>query len=135
MKSKLCFFSFFAGIIILLAGCTTPVAVDPQSGTEQTAHYTAGYFYGPIDADASDVFRKAIVVMDEKGYFRTGELHKDTFISIFARTIGDRKITLRIKQIASGKSELRIRIGHLGNLAESQRLYAAIRNAMLIQNR
>ncbi len=130
MKPKIFFFPLFALIIVALTGCTTPVAIDPQSGAEQTARYSIGYFYGSLDADAADIFGKAIVIMDERGYFRTGELHKDASILIFARAVGDRKVTLRIKQIAPGQSELRIRIGQMGNLPESQRLYTAIRAAM-----
>jgi hypothetical protein len=115
---------------LIVAGCTTPVAVDPQSGEEQLAEYRAGYFYAPLDASIGQIFKTSIRELDDMGYFRTGELHKETAITIYARKIGDEKITVRAKQLAEGQSELRIRIGKLGNLAESQAIYARIRNAL-----
>ena len=68
------------------------------------------------------------------GYFRTGELHKETAITIYARKIGDEKVTVRVSQAtdpeATAQSEIRIRVGNLGNLAESQTIYAHIRDAL-----
>jgi hypothetical protein len=62
-------------------------------------------------------------------YFRTGELHKDNAISIYARKVGDEKITVRISQQTDPEveeeSEIRIRVGNLGNLAESQVIYGS----------
>ena len=110
-------------------GCTTPVAIDPVSGEEQTAEFRAGTFYAPIDGNADSVFRVAIREMDAMGYFRTGELHKEDSIAIFARKVGDEKVTVRIKQVESGLSELRIRVGRFGNLPESQKIYSRIRDA------
>ena len=68
--------------------------------------------------------------MDELGYFRTGEIHRNTYVNIYARKVGDQKVVVRIKQTAPAQSELRIRIGNLGNLPESQFLYASIRDAL-----
>ncbi|MDQ8194607.1 DUF3568 family protein [Coraliomargarita sp. SDUM461004] len=115
---------------LLFAGCTTPVAIDPQTGQEQLAKYRAGYFYAPLNAPIGQIFKTAIREIDSMGYFRTGELHKDTAITIYGRKIGDEKITLRISQEAEGQSEIRIRVGKLGNLAESQNIYAKIRDAL-----
>lgn len=122
---------------LIAAGCTTPVAIDPQSGQEQTASFQAGYFYAPLDADIKPVFRTAIRVLDEMGYYRTGELHKEKYINIYARNMQDDKVTLRAFYPSKhstlpegGKSMLRIRVGTLGDLAESQTIYARIRDAL-----
>jgi len=115
---------------LIVTGCTTPVAIDPQTGQEQLAEYRAGYFYAPLNAPIGQIFKTAIRQVDSMGYFRTGELHKDTAITIYARKIGDEKITLRISQEAEGQSEIRIRVGKLGNLSESQNIYARIRDAL-----
>ena len=128
MKATL--ITFFTICAIFLSGCTTPVAIDPLSGQEQAAEYRAGYFYAPLDAPIGQIFKTAIREIDGMGYFRTGELHKDTTITIYARKIGDEKITVRAKQLAEGQSEIRIRVGKLGNLAESQVIYARIRDAL-----
>ena len=64
MKTKALVFTLFAILIAVLAGCTTPVAIDPQTGREQTARFTAGNFYAPIDAEAGNIFRVAIREMD-----------------------------------------------------------------------
>ncbi|MEM8868261.1 MAG: DUF3568 family protein [Verrucomicrobiota bacterium] len=130
MKKNSLLISLFAFVALFISGCTTPVAIDPQTGQEQTATYKGGYFYGPLDGDSNDIFKTAIRELDELGYFRTGELHKNTFINIYARKVGDKKVVVRISQVGPGQSQLRIRVGTLGNLAESQVIYAKIRDAL-----
>lgn len=133
---KVIFTLFLALGLILISGCTTPVAIDPQTGAEQTAKYQAGYFYGALDAPIDEVFRTAIREIDDIGYFRTGELHRDTNITIYARKVGDEKITVKTyipsetEELPEGQTMLRVRIGKFGNLPESQMIYARIRDAL-----
>lgn len=118
---------------LIVTGCTTPVAIDPQTGQEQLAEYRAGYFYAPLDAPIGQIFKTAIREMDDMGYYRTGELHKETAITIYARKIGDQKVTVRVsapKEGTEGQPQIRIRVGKLGDLAESQTIYARIRDAL-----
>ncbi len=126
------FFSIISISMLLFTGCTTQVAIDPQTGLEQSASYTAGYFYASLDASVSEIFRVAIREMDDMGYFRTGERHGKESIKIYARKVGDQLVSVRIRNIldGEGQTELRIRVGDLGNLAESQVLYARIRDAL-----
>ncbi|HBR94158.1 MAG TPA: hypothetical protein DEA90_08335 [Opitutae bacterium] len=128
MKSTL--ITLLAICAMIVTGCTTPVAIDPQTGQEQLAEYRAGYLYAPLDAPIRTIFKTAIREIDSMGYFRTGELHKETAISIYARKVGDEKITIRIRQTAEGQAEIRIRVGKLGDLAESQSIYARIRDSL-----
>ncbi len=128
MKATLITFLTICALIV--TGCTTPVAIDPMTGQNQTAEYRAGYFYAPLDAPIGQIFKTAIREMDEMGYFRTGELHKDDAITIYARKVGDEKVTVRASISDEGASELRVRVGKLGNLAESQMIYARIRDAL-----
>ena len=118
----------------MFTGCTTPVAIDPLTDQEQLAEFRAGYFYAPINKPIGQIFKTSIREIDDLGYFRTGELHKETAITIYARKIGDEKITVRISQQTDAEveeeSEIRIRVGNLGNLAESQVIYARIRDAL-----
>ncbi len=130
MKVKATLVAFFALLTMVFTGCQTSVAIDPQSGQDQTATYQAGYFRGPVDGLVGDVFRTAIRKIDDLGYYRTGELHKETSITIYARKVGDEKVTIRLKQLEEGQTEIRIRVGKFGNLAESQTIYAAIRDAI-----
>ena len=130
MKFKASLITLFSILFLIFSGCTTPIAIDPQTGADQKAIFKAGFFYATIEADSSDIFRAAITKMDELGYFRTGEIHKNTYVSIYARKVGDQKVVVKIKQLAPAQSELRIRIGNLGNLPESQFLYASIRDAL-----
>jgi hypothetical protein len=122
---------FSSGLIALVAmlGCTTPVAIDPVRNSEDTATYRSGTFTGPINASPERIFREAIRVMDKEGYFRTGELHRKNDISIFARRVGDAKVTVRMRVADEGGSNVSIRIGR-GNLPESQSLYSKIRAAV-----
>lgn len=131
MKMKASLTLLLAAFVALFAtACRTPVAIDPQSGQQQTGYYTAGKFFGPLAADSGQVFRVAIRELDEMGYFRTGELHRESSISIYARKVGDEKVTLRVTQLAPGESELSIKVGTFGDLPESQRIYNAVRGAL-----
>ena len=120
--------------ILIAAGCTTPVAIDPQTGEEQTAKYQAGYFYAPLNAEIGQVFRTAIRELDAMGYYRTGEIHNNNSITIYARKVGDKKITVKSYYPHDAEegavSKIRIRVGSFGNLAESQTIYARIRDAL-----
>lgn len=128
MKATL--ITFLSICALIVTGCTTPVAIDPQTGQEQLAEYRAGYLYAPLDAPIGEIFKTAIRELDAMGYFRTGELHKETAITIYARTIGDKKVTVRASQLSDGQSQIRIRVGKLGDLPESQAIYSRIRDAL-----
>jgi len=134
MNMKATLNTVLAIFILIAAGCTTPVAIDPMTGQEQTAKFQAGYFYAPLDADIQQVFRTAISELDAMGYYRTGELHKEKSIRIYARKVGDEKIVVKTyyprKSNEGATSMIRIRVGKLGDLAESQMIYARIRDAL-----
>lgn len=129
---KASYFKFLLCVVFsgFFSACTTPVAIDPLNNPQQIANFKAGYFYATLQADAATIFRTAINEMDELGYFRTGELHSNQAITILARKVGDQKVHVRIKQIEAEKVEIRIRIGILGSLAESQTLYEHIKDAL-----
>jgi hypothetical protein len=133
MKSKL--ITLLTTCVLIFTGCTTPVAIDPQTGQQQQAEYRAGFFYAPLDAPIGDIFKTSIRELDAMGYFRTGELHKEESITIYARKIGDEEITVRAyiptnTEKFQSQSAIRIRVGSFGNLAESQTIYARIRDAL-----
>lgn len=112
------------------SGCRTSVATDPMTGQQQTATYQAGYFYATVDADADTLFKTSIRTLDRMGILRTGEIHAGEYINVYGRKVGDKKIVVRIRQIAPNKSEMRIRVGLVGNLPESQMIYAKIRDEL-----
>jgi len=116
--------------VFLITGCRTSVATDPMIGKEQTAVYQAGYFYAHLEADSDTVFRTAIRALDRMGVLRTGEVRRDDITNIYGRKVGDQKIVVRIRQVAQGKTEVRIRVGFLGNLPESQMVYTKIRDEL-----
>lgn len=130
MKAKVTLLPLFVLIAAFAGGCSTPVSINPMADQDNTAVFRAGYFYAPIEANANRIFKTAIRELDKMGYFRTGELHDDSRITIYARKVGDEKVTVRIEQIAPGQAEIRIRVGTLGNLAESQSIYAKISDAL-----
>lgn len=117
-------------VVFFIAGCRTPVATDPIAGQQRAAIYQAGYFYATLDADADQVFRTSIRAMDRMGILRTGEVHANDYITIYGRKVGDKKIIVRVRPISADKSEVRIRAGIIGNLPESQMIFAKIRDAL-----
>jgi hypothetical protein len=129
MLARKLLLTFGISAIFALLGCTTPVAIDPVHSSEDTAVYSTGTFTGPINASPERIFVQAIRVMDREGYFRTGELHRPNDITIYARRVGDEKVTVRLRAAEEGGSNISIRIGR-GNLPESQSLYSKIRAAV-----
>ena len=131
---KTSFITFLSICAVIINGCTTQVVIDPMSGELKTATYQAGFFTAPVDAPIDQIFKVAISAVDSMGYFRTGELHKQSSVMIYARKVGDQKVTLRIgpptDEETTAQSEVRIRIGNLGNLAESQAIYDRIIEAL-----
>lgn len=138
MKAKATLITLLLGLVsFAFTGCQTQVAIDPNTGESQTATYQAGYFRGPLESsDLDQTFRATIRVMDEMGYYRTGERHSKSSVQIYARKVGDQKVNVRLKQVAGTEEEpgdyiqVRIRIGSTGNLAESQAIYARLRAAI-----
>lgn len=131
MKAKSIFITLCAVGALVFSACTTQVIVDPQTGQPQVAKYRFGYFYGSVDAPVEETFKTAIRVIDEMGYFRTGELHKkDGIITIYSRKVGDERVLVRLAQKAKGHSEIRIRVGNFGDLTESQKIYSSIRDSL-----
>lgn len=130
MKVKTIFLSLLTAFVIFSSGCMTPVAIDPTTADQQTALYQGGYFYAIVPGDADTVFRTAIRAIDNMGILRTGEIHKKDYTSIYARKVGDQKVVVRIRQIDDGRSEIRIRVGTIGDLPQSQKIYAKIRGAL-----
>ncbi len=123
--------ALFSIATLFITGCETQVAIDPNTGVDQTARYQAGFFFGMVEGELADTFRTTIKTLDEMGYFRTGERHNKTNVNIYARKVGDEKIVLRLKETPEeGILEMRIRVGNLGNLAESQTIYAHVRDAL-----
>lgn len=128
-KASILFTTALALSALLLSACKSTVAVDPYSGNQQSAYYQAGTLTGTIDTTPESAFRKVLIEIDKLGYFRTGELHKDQSITIYARKVGDEKVTVKLVQLKNGKTDVRIRVG-MGNLAESQMIFAKIKNAI-----
>ena len=120
----------------IFTSCTTPVAIDPLTNQEEQAEFRAGYFYAPIDAPIGQIFETTVKmrILEDLDYYRVGELHKDSSISIYSRNRRDDKVTVRIipqtDPEVKEQSEIRIRVGIQGNLAESQVIYARIRDAL-----
>lgn len=127
---KISFITILSICAVIITGCTTQVMVDSMNGELKTAKYQAGFFTAPVDAPVDQIFKVAITAVDALGYFRTGELHKQSSVMIYARKVGDQKVTVRIgpptDEETTAQSEVRIRIGNLGNLAESQAIYDRI---------
>ncbi|MEC8333484.1 MAG: DUF3568 family protein [Verrucomicrobiota bacterium] len=127
---KISFITILSICAVIITGCTTQVVVDSMNGELKTAKYQAGFFTAPVDAPVDQIFKLAITAVDAMGYFRTGELHKQSSVMIYARKVGDQKVTVRIgpptDEETTAQSEVRIRIGNLGNLAESQAIYDRI---------
>ena len=87
----------------IFTGCTTPVAIDPLTGQEQVAEYRAGFFYAPIDAPIGQIFKAAIREIDDLGYFRTGELHKDM---LFQSTAA-KSVTIKLRSLLVSRLTLK----------------------------
>ena len=131
MKAKATILSLLALTVILFPACTTTTeTINPITREQQTELYQDCYLYATVDQDTSEIFPNAIIAVDEMGLLRTGEKHYEDHIIIYARAVGDKKIKVRITQIETGKSQIRIRVGVLGNFSEAQFIYSKIRDSL-----
>ena len=102
--------------------------VDPKNDSTITAEYQVNTLVGIVETDLDTAFRASIAALDTIGYFRTGEIPGENNIMIHARKVGDQKIYVQVFEISEEQSEIRIRIGLIGNLPESQAILAKIQD-------
>ena len=125
-------FSIFALTSFLLVSCQS-LTINPKNDSSSTAQYQINSLIAVFESDTDTVFRASIQALDILGYFRTGEIHGELETSVFARKVGDEKIVVSIEQLEPEKSQVSVRVGIIGNLAESQVILAEIEDGILIQ--
>jgi hypothetical protein len=110
-----------AGALLGLSACTT-VVVDGDT----TAEYKFGELQKVVDADFADVYAAAKAGLADRKLFVTGEEKKVVEAVLLARDSSDTSITVKVKEVAKGRTSIKIRYGLTGELAPAQLLYQAL---------
>jgi hypothetical protein len=123
--------STFALLIasLLLASCT--VGLNTNNGAASTAVYQANTLVTTVDASMDTTFRATISSLDAlNDYFRTGEVVKETSVAIIARKVGDVRVHIKLIKVSEEQTEIRVRIGLIGDLPESQLILNTIQEQL-----
>ena len=113
----------------LLSSCT--VGLTPKDGSKAVAEYQANTLVTYINESMDSTFGATISSLDElDDYFRTGEIIKEKSTTVIARKMGDTKVHIKLIKVSAEETEVRVRIGILGNIPESQILLTHILNKL-----
>ncbi len=133
MKKFLFLTALFAFAAIPFTGCTTKTHV-PENAQSPISDWNSVMgtltIYYP-QSSMEEVFNATKKGLDEIKYFRTGETPAKDRISVFARAVGDVKVTVDIAVRVDVKTKAKttyavISYGTWGNLAESQKIAGVI---------
>ena len=130
--SSIRFISTLALATFFLVACQS-VTVNPKNDSSSTARYQLNSLVSVFETDTDSAFRASIQALDLLGYFRTGEIHGELETSVFARKVGDEKISVKITELSPEQSQISVRIGLVGNMPESQVILAEIEDMILDQ--
>ena len=130
--SAIRFISTLALATFFLVACQS-VTVNPKNDSSSTARYQLNSLVSVFETDTDSAFRASIQALDLLGYFRTGEIHGELETSVFARKVGDEKISVKITELSPEQSQISVRIGLVGNMPESQVILAEIEDMILDQ--
>ena len=130
--SSIRFISTLALATFFLVACQS-VTVNPKNDSSSTAKYQLNSLVSVFETDTDSAFRASIQALDLLGYFRTGEIHGELETSVFARKVGDEKISVKITELSPEQSQISVRIGLVGNMPESQVILAEIEDMILDQ--
>lgn len=116
-------FSLLIGIVALLTavGCTQ-VQVAPDTVGE----YKLGELQVFADRDFNRVYDAAKLALKDTKLFQTRDDRKIVEGEINGRDGADTLVIVKIKEVAKGRTSVKIRYGLPGNLAQAQKLYQAI---------
>lgn len=116
-------FSLLIGIVALLTavGCTQ-VQVAPDTVGE----YKLGELQVFADRDFNRVYDAAKLALKDAKLFQTRDDRKIVEGEINGRDGADTLVIVKIKEVAKGRTSVKIRYGLSGNLAQAQKLYQAI---------
>ncbi len=112
-------FSLLLGVSF--TGCTTVQVTDDAAG-----HYRFGELESFAGRDYAGVHAAVINAFKDQGLFLTKDEAKAEEAELTARDGTDTSITVKLKADSPGRTSVKIRYGHTGDLAQSQKLYAAI---------
>jgi hypothetical protein len=109
------------GASFTFTGCTTVQISDDASG-----HYRLGELESYADRDFASIHTAVVNAFKDQGIMQTKDEVKVDEAEIEGRDPTDTSITVKIKVISPGRTSVKIRYGHTGDLAQSQKLYQAI---------
>jgi len=112
-----------AALIMFAGGCRT-VALDKQGEMEAT--YVAGEFRMLVNGTAPAAAAATAAAFKQMGMLQIQNSQQTYDATLTARTPKDEKVAVKIAEVNSRQTMLRIRVDVLGNETFSRRLYEQI---------
>ncbi|RRJ95536.1 DUF3568 family protein [Opitutaceae bacterium TAV4] len=140
MKTRL-FFSVVsataaAAAVALLAGCSTvDVGGSRGGGGEMQAVYQYGEFSMLLNSTAPAAARAAEAAIKDLDLYEVSKTLNTYDATLAARTRKDEKVSIKIAEVNSRQTMLRIRVGTTGDLAVSRQIYDSIERNLAAQTR
>ncbi len=119
-----------ATTLALATSCTAAILVGG------VAAGAAGTAYVMMDLEAVEaasldrVYAATLEALTEAGIFVTKKSKTALGASITARGAEDRKITIKLKPVSRTYTEIKIRVGHLGDERKSRQLHELIKKQL-----
>jgi hypothetical protein len=109
------------GASFTFTGCTSVQISDDASG-----HYRLGELESFADHDFASTHAAVIMAFKDQGFLQTKDEVKVTEAEVTGRDATDAFVEVKIKAESPTRTSVKIRYGHTGDLAQSQKLYHAI---------
>lgn len=116
---------------IIFGAALAAFAVLPACTTVQVTDDTIGEFrinelQTVVEGRFADAYEATLAAIEDQGLFLTGDRKKVVEAVVTARDRADTEVTIKLKEIAEGRTSVKIRYGLTGDAARSQILYRAI---------
>jgi hypothetical protein len=121
-------YSYFYRRAVLLAALALALVSLPACQTVQVTdntigEYRLGELITTVNARFGDAYDATKRAFDDHGLFLTGDDRKVVEAVLTARDRADTLVTVKIKEVAVGKTSVKIRYGLSGDAARSQNLF------------
>lgn len=119
--SRLWLLGLSLGLLAVLPACTT-VEVAPDT----IGNVKLGELQVYAERDFETVYSAAKRGIVDYKLFLTGDEKKVIEAELNARDAADTLVTVKVKEVAKGRTSVKIRFGLTGDVAQAQRLYREI---------
>lgn len=111
------------GVMIGSAGCSSVMVTKNTQG-----EFRFGELQIFVEHDFDHAYAAAKAGLKDYGLFQTGDEKEVLTAVLKARDGADTAVTIKLKQVATNRTSIKIRYGVAGDLVQSQKLFVALKS-------